>query len=250
VVEKRKQWRFMEDRLPAPAGPTHDLSYGCAIVLPLDQEVTFHRVLPRDDPRLFSWTLADDTFAKCLALVTLPDVRDALEVTRALPSGSLVDGFANNNECPGKTRIAPPASSNIAAKLSYPRAILSAFVADLGHPPIYGRSFPPGAYTNEIADQTLRAGCMLLCTVSVLKRGRLVSPLVERIEIDGRPVAPTSGLKSELFAISLFTATRQPAGLKSRIGSNDYTTPRLSAPILLSSRAPSSGASGLVSKKT
>jgi peptidoglycan/xylan/chitin deacetylase (PgdA/CDA1 family) len=75
--------------------------------------VTFHRVLPRGDPRwetaLIPWTLADDTFAQCLALfqrhyrlVTLPDVKEALEGTRALPSWSLLitldDGFADNIE--------------------------------------------------------------------------------------------------------------------------------------------------------
>jgi hypothetical protein len=98
-------------------------------------------------------------------------------------------------------------------------------------------SFPHGAYTYEIVDQTLGAGYMLMFTdraeVSVLKGGLLVSPLVERINIDGRRVSPTGRFRPDLLAISLFTATRQQAGLKSRIGSNDCTSPvSLNLPVI------------------
>jgi peptidoglycan/xylan/chitin deacetylase (PgdA/CDA1 family) len=134
----------------------------------------------------------------------------------------------------GKTHTALPFSSNIEAELVWPRTVLNEIVAAHGHGSIDALSFPHGAYTSEIVDQALAAGYKLVFTsdaeICALKNGFLVSPLMGRLDIDGRRIASSGGFRPELLAISLFTAARRPARTASRHDLNGEGRPVGPAP--------------------
>jgi hypothetical protein len=114
----------------------------------------------------------------------------------------------------GKTHTALPHSSNVAAELRWPRAVLTEIVAAHSQDRVDAMSFPHGAYTPEIVNEALTAGYKLLFTsqaeLCVLKDGFLVSPLVGRIDVGGRRIASNGRLRPEVLATCLFGAARQP----------------------------------------
>jgi hypothetical protein len=125
----------------------------------------------------------------------------------------------------GKTHTALPLCSDITAELCSPRVVLDDILA-LHHQRLVGAlSFPHGAYTSEIVDRALAAGYALVFTsdaeLCILRNGFLASPLVGRIEVDGRRIAPTGRLRPEMLAIAFFTATRRRAGRAPRNLSDD-----------------------------
>jgi peptidoglycan/xylan/chitin deacetylase (PgdA/CDA1 family) len=114
----------------------------------------------------------------------------------------------------GKTHAALPFSSDVVAELRWPRAVLTEIVAPHSHDCVDALSFPHGAYTPEIVNQALAAGYKLLFTseaeLCVLKDGFLMSPLLSRIDIDGRRVVSNGRFRPEVLATSLFGAARRP----------------------------------------
>lgn len=120
----------------------------------------------------------------------------------------------------GKTHTTLTSSSDLATELRCPRAILSEIVTAQGQKSVDALSVPHGAYTTGIVDQALAAGYELVFTgdaaLSRLKNGFLVSPLIGRIDVDGRRIAPTGRFKPDVLAAALFTASQRPAGVTSR----------------------------------
>jgi peptidoglycan/xylan/chitin deacetylase (PgdA/CDA1 family) len=114
----------------------------------------------------------------------------------------------------GKTHTALPLSSDVAAELRLPRAVLTEIVAAHSQCPVDALSFPHGAYTADIVNQALAAGYKLLfaseAELCVLRNGFLVSPLLGRIDVDGRRIASNGRLRPEVLATSLFGAARRP----------------------------------------
>jgi peptidoglycan/xylan/chitin deacetylase (PgdA/CDA1 family) len=112
----------------------------------------------------------------------------------------------------GKTHTALPFASDVAAELRRPRAVLTEIVTAHGQDSVDALSFPHGAYTPEIVNQAMAAGYKLAFTseaaLCVLKNGFLVSPLVGRIDVDGRRLASNGRLRPDVLAISLFGARR------------------------------------------
>jgi peptidoglycan/xylan/chitin deacetylase (PgdA/CDA1 family) len=141
----------------------------------------------------------------------------------------------------GKTHTALPFSSDIATELRWPRAVLSDILAAYGHGSVDALSFPHGAYTPEIVDEALAAGYTLLFTgdaeLCVLRNGFLVSPLLGRIDVDERRIAPRGRFRPEVLATSLFTAPRRRPRAASRGVSTDGRQP--AGPILTSRRTDS-----------
>ena len=113
----------------------------------------------------------------------------------------------------GKTHTALPFASDVAAELSSPRAALADIVAAHGQHSIDALSFPHGAYTPNIVEQALAAGYTLLFTseteLSVLKNGFLSNPIIGRLDVDDRRIAPAGKFRPDILATSLFTAARR-----------------------------------------
>jgi peptidoglycan/xylan/chitin deacetylase (PgdA/CDA1 family) len=120
----------------------------------------------------------------------------------------------------GKTHTALPLSSDISTELCWPRTVLNDLVVPHGQCSVDALSFPHGAYTSEIANKALAAGYILVFTGDAalcdLKNGFLLSPLVGRIDVDGRRIAPAGRFRPEVLATSLFTAPRRPTELAPR----------------------------------
>jgi peptidoglycan/xylan/chitin deacetylase (PgdA/CDA1 family) len=131
----------------------------------------------------------------------------------------------------GKTHTALPLCSDITAELCSPRVVLDDILALHHQRSVGALSFPHGAYTSEIVDRALAAGYAFAFTsdaeLCVLKNGCLTSPLVGRIDVDGRRIAPTGRLRPEMLAIAFFTATRGRAGRASSNLSGDQDQPRM-----------------------
>jgi peptidoglycan/xylan/chitin deacetylase (PgdA/CDA1 family) len=110
----------------------------------------------------------------------------------------------------GKTHTALPLSSNVAAELHRPRAVLTEVAAAR----VDALSFPHGAYTVDIINQALAAGYKLLFTsepeLCVLRNGFLASPLLGRIDLDGRRITSKGRFRPEVCATALFAAARRP----------------------------------------
>lgn len=110
----------------------------------------------------------------------------------------------------GKTHAALPLSSNVAAELHRPRAVLTEVAAAR----VDALSFPHGAYTADIINQALAAGYKLLFTsepeLCVLRNGLLASPLLGRIDLDGRRITSNGRFRPEVCATALFAAARRP----------------------------------------
>jgi len=115
----------------------------------------------------------------------------------------------------GKSHTALPFSSDTATELCLPRAILSDIVACHGQGSVDAMSFPHGAYTSELVDQTLDAGYKLVFTGDAelcgLEGGFLKRQKVGRVGIDGRRLAPNGRFRPDVLAAALFTARRRPA---------------------------------------
>jgi peptidoglycan/xylan/chitin deacetylase (PgdA/CDA1 family) len=120
----------------------------------------------------------------------------------------------------GKSHTALPFASNIAIELCWPRVVLNDLVAPHHHGSIDALSFPHGAYTSEIVDHALASGYRLAFTsdaeLCVLSTGFLMSPLLGRIDVDARRIAPTGTFRPEMLATTFFTAAWRQAGLGSR----------------------------------
>jgi peptidoglycan/xylan/chitin deacetylase (PgdA/CDA1 family) len=116
----------------------------------------------------------------------------------------------------GKTHTALTFSSDITSELCLPRVVLDDILASHHQRPVDALSFPHGAYTSEIVDRALAAGYTLAFTTDaelcILRNGFLPSPLVGRIEVNGRRIAPAGKLRPELLATAFFTAKRGRAG--------------------------------------
>lgn len=116
----------------------------------------------------------------------------------------------------GKTHTALTFSSDITSELCSPRVVLEDVLASHHQCSVDALSFPHGAYTSEIVDRALAAGYALAFTTDaelcVLRNGFLASPLVGRIEVNGRRIAPAGRLRPEMLAIAFFTAMRGRAG--------------------------------------
>ncbi|WP_167561280.1 polysaccharide deacetylase family protein [Bradyrhizobium sp. AS23.2] len=117
----------------------------------------------------------------------------------------------------GKTHTAMTSSSDVATELSRPRAVLNDIVIAQGQSSVDALSVPHGAYTSGIVNQALAAGYALVFTgdpvLSTLKNGFLVSPLIGRLDVDGRRIAPTGDFLPEVLAASLFTASQRQSGV-------------------------------------
>ncbi|OKO85533.1 hypothetical protein AC629_18810 [Bradyrhizobium sp. NAS80.1] len=120
----------------------------------------------------------------------------------------------------GKTHTALTSSSDVATELSHPRAVLNDIVMAHGQSSVDALSVPHGAYTPGIVDRALAAGYELVFTgdavLSRLKNGFLVSPLVGRLDVDGRRIAPTGDFLPEVLAASLFIAPQRQSGVALR----------------------------------
>jgi peptidoglycan/xylan/chitin deacetylase (PgdA/CDA1 family) len=120
----------------------------------------------------------------------------------------------------GKTHTALPFSSDIATELYWPRVVLNEIVPAHHQRSVDAISFPHGAYTPEIVDRALAAGYTLAFSgdaeLCVLRKGFLAKPLVGRIDVDGRRIAPTGRFRPEMLATTFFTAARGRVELASR----------------------------------
>jgi peptidoglycan/xylan/chitin deacetylase (PgdA/CDA1 family) len=131
----------------------------------------------------------------------------------------------------GKTHTALTFSSDITSELCSPRVVLDDILALHHQRSVDALSFPHGAYTSEIVDRALAAGYALAFTsdaeLCVLRNGYLASPLIGRIEVDERRIAPTGRLRPEMLATAFFTAKRGSARRAPRNLSDDQDQTRL-----------------------
>lgn len=122
----------------------------------------------------------------------------------------------------GKTHTALCFCSNLAAELSSPRETIKNVVASHGQSSVEALSFPHGAYSAEIVDRALASGYSLLFTSDAelceLQDGFLDTPLVGRIDVDGRRIAPLGTFRPEVLATSLFTVAHRRAKPRPRKG--------------------------------
>lgn len=113
----------------------------------------------------------------------------------------------------GKTHVAMSLSSDLSAELRSPIAVLSHIVGLHGQSQLDALSFPHGAYNSGTVGQALAAGYKLLFSgeaqLLVLKDGLLTEPLIPRIEIDSRRIAPSGRFRPDCLASLLFTAPRR-----------------------------------------
>ncbi len=131
----------------------------------------------------------------------------------------------------GKTHTALTFSSDITSELCSPRVVLGDIMALHHQRSVDALSFPHGAYTSEIVDRALAEGYALAFTseaeLCILRNGFLASPLVGRIEVDGRRIAPAGRFRPEMLATAFFTAKRGRAGPAPRNLSDDQDQIRL-----------------------
>jgi peptidoglycan/xylan/chitin deacetylase (PgdA/CDA1 family) len=152
----------------------------------------------------------------------------------------------------GKTHTALPFSSDITSELCSPRAALDDILALRHQRSVDTLSFPHGAYTSEIVHRALAAGYALAFTgdpeLCILRNGFLASPLIGRIEVDQRRIAPMGRLRPEMLAIAFFTATRGRAGHAPRNLSGDQDQLCLRSGALRAMTGPRSNSSVGLSK--
>jgi peptidoglycan/xylan/chitin deacetylase (PgdA/CDA1 family) len=154
----------------------------------------------------------------------------------------------------GKTHTALTLSSDITSELCSPRVVLDDVLALRHQRSVDALSFPHGAYTPEIVDRALAAGYALAFTsdaeLCILRNGFLASPLIGRIEVDQRRIAPMGRLRPEMLAIAFFTATRGRAGRAPSNLSEDQDQLRLRSGALRAMTGPRSNSSSVGLNKT
>jgi peptidoglycan/xylan/chitin deacetylase (PgdA/CDA1 family) len=110
----------------------------------------------------------------------------------------------------GKTHAALPFCRDAASELSQPREILGDIVTPHGQCAVDAMSFPHGAYTPELVDRALGTGYSLLFTcdaeLAAVSNGWLANPVLGRIDVDERRIAPSGRFRPDVLAASLFTA--------------------------------------------
>jgi peptidoglycan/xylan/chitin deacetylase (PgdA/CDA1 family) len=113
----------------------------------------------------------------------------------------------------GKSHVALPFSANILTELYWPRIVLNDVAAGHTREPVDTLSCPHGAYTPEIVERALAGGYTIVFTsdasLCVLDNGFLPSPVVGRIDVDTRRVAPGGSFRAEMLATTCFGATRR-----------------------------------------
>jgi peptidoglycan/xylan/chitin deacetylase (PgdA/CDA1 family) len=219
-------WAFTDGRL-------HQRDLACLYALLMGR--TLHDV---EDPRLI-WEIVrrGPELGKAqvdAALSALQIDLHRVEHPRQMMTRSEIVNLARNGisiGAHGKTHTALTFSSDITSELCSPRVVLDDILASRHQRPVDALSFPHGAYTSEIVDRALAAGYVLAFTsdaeLCVLRNGYLASPLIGRIEVDGRRIAPTGRLRPEMLATAFFTAKRGRAGRAPRNLSDDQDQIRL-----------------------
>jgi hypothetical protein len=108
----------------------------------------------------------------------------------------------------GKTHSAFPVAKDVTAELREPRRVLQQAIAADSQDAVFALSFPHGAHTPEIVNQAIQEGYRLMFTsreeLTPLLRGRLMTPLVGRINVSGTACAPHGRLRPELLAFHFF----------------------------------------------
>jgi len=115
----------------------------------------------------------------------------------------------------GKTHTALIHVDDLADELETPRKRLGELLGPSARPGIDALAFPHGVYTAEIVKRALAADYRLLFTVDdelvTLDGGRLCTPVIGRINVDGRRFAANGRLRRDRLALTLFTRRHSPS---------------------------------------
>jgi hypothetical protein len=108
----------------------------------------------------------------------------------------------------GKTHVALPFADDLATELREPVLVLNEVLASEPRGLVRVFAFPHGAHSSDMVDRSLDEGYELVFTTREelvpLIAGRVSTPSIGRINVNGTAVAPAGRLRPELLAFHFF----------------------------------------------